>query len=153
MVANTKKARAVFSSDQLQATSESFIEARQKCESAFKPENVSENRAKALKMTAGAARIYILGRFIIVFLSTHTVNYKSICFCLSGERSKRETSSFYHTQVSHTIQLTSPTQKIKNKLNFGSALILSTRFSLDIQYGRQFGGKLIVDLSFRILKI
>ena len=60
MVANTKKARAVFSSDQLQATSESFIEARQKCESAFKPENVSENRAKALKMTAGAARIYIV---------------------------------------------------------------------------------------------
>ena len=60
MVANTKKARAVFSSHQLQATSESFIEARQRRESAFKPEKVSENRAKALKMTVEEARIYIV---------------------------------------------------------------------------------------------
>ena len=59
----TQVGRAVLTFDQLKGRSQAYMTAREEHESVLKPEEVSKNRTKAMKMTAPESRSYIVEVF------------------------------------------------------------------------------------------
>jgi hypothetical protein len=61
--ANTMTGRGVYSSSQLLNTAQAYMDARAEGKSTIEPEKVTENKAKALKVTAEVARASIITTF------------------------------------------------------------------------------------------